>query len=218
MAEGHGEGSENQQADKRVGSAVRGSCRHGRTPGKLSCWPQALLEMDSSEPVRYWSKGVSGKALLPLCSQQGPAQLHTTLQPGWGLKLPWLRALQNQHLQSTPGCRRAPKSHPNSLPAWHPGTTPPWPILPELCSSHQSLHSTCAQVCSPKLPKPFLSHCPSLLLQSPARWAISSASTSPLQLQAQVLLPQRLSSPRLRLSAPAAACWEHRDQRETSGL
>lgn len=105
--------------------------------------------MDSSEPVRYWSKGEGGKALLPLCSQQGPAQLHTTLQPGWGLKLPWLRALQNQHLQSRPSCRRGPRSHPNSLPAWHPGKSPHGPSYLS-CAPHTNPCTAPVPRCAPQ--------------------------------------------------------------------
>lgn len=98
------------------------------------------------------------KLFSPLCSQQGPTQLHITLQPGLVLKHPQLR---NQHLQGRPSRRRGSGAHLNSLPAWHSGTAPLIrPILPELCSSHQPLHSSCAQLCSPKLPKPFLSHHP----------------------------------------------------------
>lgn len=141
------------------------------------------------------------KLFSPLCSQQGPTQLHITLQPGLVLEHPQLR---NQHLRGRPSRRRGSGAHLNSLPAWHSGTAPLIrPILPELCSSHQPLHSSCAQLCSPKLPKPFLSHHPGPARRKPLlHFAAAKLSQTgnfqylaSFQLQAQVLLPQRFSSP-----------------------
>lgn len=125
-------------------------------------------------------------------------------------------------LQSPPGSEPSRISPCRAVPAV--GGVPghiPTPFLPgsqgqvpshsppaRVCSSHRSLRSTWAQVCSPKLPKPFLNHQPGesrgLSLQSPARQATCSPLSSSFQLQAQVLLPLRFCSPRLGLPAPAA--------------
>lgn len=62
------------------------------TPEKLSCWPRALVKWIpwnlSRAGVRSWFFRCGWKSSSPLCSQQGPAQLHITLQPGLVLKLP----------------------------------------------------------------------------------------------------------------------------------
>lgn len=169
-AEGCGEGSENQRADSEWALQSEEAAAVPGTPEKLSCWPQALPEMDSLGPTRYWANGVSGNALLPALQSAGTRSAANDPSPGWGFKFPWLRALQNQHLQSRP------RSHPNSLPGWHSGTIPHGPSCPS-CAPHTNPCTAPVPRCalqsslnhSPVTTRdqPGEFHCPSLLLHSP---------------------------------------------------
>lgn len=122
------------------------------TPEKFSFWPQALVKWIPWNPsgtgVMSWFFRCEWKALLPLCSQQGPAQLHITLQPGLDSKFPLAQSPPKISI-----CRADPvvEGVPGHIqtPAWHSGTTPLlWPILPGLCSSHQPAQHLCPGVLS----------------------------------------------------------------------
>lgn len=71
----------------------RGSCRQGRDSRKAFLLATSTPGDGFLGIRRYWSNelvsqvGVE-KLSSPLCSQQGPTQLHMTLQPGLVLNLP----------------------------------------------------------------------------------------------------------------------------------
>lgn len=186
------------------------------SPEKLSCWPQALPETDSLEPTGYWANGVSGKALLPALQSAGTRSAANDPSPGWGFKFPWLRALQNQHLQSRPSCRRASKSHPNSLPGWHSGTIP---------TAHPARAVPLTPIPAQHLCPGALSKAPQTIPQSPGGTSQEKATAPVCCCKAQSLqlpsaapgsaaAPTEVCQPQAWAPAPAAACWEHGDQKD----
>lgn len=187
------------------------------TPERLSCWPQALPEMDSLGSVRYWSNELVFQLFSPSAVPGDPLSC-TNPSARLGFKIP-----PGSEPSKISTCRAGPAVE--GVPG-HIQT----PFLPELCSSHRALHSPCAQVCSPKLPKPLLNPSRTSQTQPLPQFAAakpsqtSSPCSSSLQLQARVL-PQRFSSPGSGAEGfPAQAQplpqrdSEQGDQRGTSGL
>lgn len=169
------------------------------TPERLSCWPQALPEMDSLGSVRYWSNELvfqlfSPSAVTgdPLSCTNPSARLGFKIPPGSEpSKISTCRA--GPAVEGVPGHIQTPC--PSCAPHTEPCTAPVPRCALQSSLNHSSIHPGPARH----------SHCPSLLLQSPVRLPVPAAPLFSSRLgcshrgfpaQAQVL---KVFQPRLSL-------------------
>lgn len=159
---------------------------------------------------------MSGKALLPPLQSAGTysaahnpsARLGFKTPPGSEISTcradPAVEGVPG-HIQAPflPGTQEQPPSHSPSCPSCATHTNPCTAPVPS-CALQSSLNHSSVTTRD----QPGESHCPTLLLQSSARQATSS--TFSFQLQAQVLLPQRFSSPSRRLRHGAQGSKGHK--------